>query len=292
MREIMAPDFSRLTTLRLGGKAIALCEPESEADLAGLGVRATELGGKVYVIGRGSNLLARDGEIPLVLVGLRAWQGLRITERTRDGILVEAGAGVTLPRLLRFCLANELSGLEGLSGVPGSVGGACAMNAGSFGVETGMKIQALQVLGKDGLKWVGRQELNFAYRSLKIKGFNQLPLIAKAIFALTQGAKSAIFSKMSLNFFTKKSRQPLGVPSAGCAFRNPPGGPTAGRLLEEAGFRGRRLGGVAFSAKHANFLVNEANGTATEAFSLLEDAVESVYRRSGIRLEPEIGLIR
>lgn len=289
MREIVSPSFSRLTTLRLGGSAMALLAPENEADLLRVEGRAWQLGGEILFLGRGSNLLARDGELPIVLVSLRNFQEIT-TIGERDGlILVRAGAGAPLPRLLRFCLGHGLSGLEGLTGIPGSVGGACAMNAGSFGCETGDRIEAIQALGKDGLNWIGRGDLNFGYRLLKINNSAALPLISAVIFALTKSDKSAIFRQMNLYFMEKKSKQPVNSWSAGCAFRNPPN-LSAGRLLEEAGFRGKRAGGVAFSARHANFLINEGTGTATAALDLLAEAREAVRRRSGILLEPEIRL--
>lgn len=289
MREIVSPSFSRLTTLRLGGRAIALLAPENEADLARLEGRASQLGGEIMFLGRGSNLLARDGELPIVLVSLRNFQEIG-TIGERDGlVLVRAGAGAPLPRLLRFCLGHGLSGLEGLTGIPGSVGGACAMNAGSFGCETGARIETIQALGQDGLNWIGRGDLNFGYRSLKVNDSAVLPLISAVIFTLTKSDKSAIFRKMNLYFMEKKSKQPVNSWSAGCAFRNPPN-LSAGRLLEEAGFRGKRAGGVAFSARHANFLINEGTGTATAALDLLAEAREAVRMRSGILLEPEIRL--
>ncbi|MBD5641345.1 MAG: UDP-N-acetylmuramate dehydrogenase [Desulfovibrio sp.] len=292
MRELASPALSGLTTLRLGGTAIALLEPENESDLLRLDERAASLGGELFFLGRGSNLLARDGELPVVLASLSAWQKIRIAG-ARDGtVLVEAGAGAPLPRLLRFCAANGLSGLEGLTGIPGSVGGACAMNAGSFGCETGARISALRMLTENGLKWLGRDELNFGYRFLKINESGKLPLIIKAVFALTQAGKSVIFSRMNLNFLEKKSRQPVTSWSAGCAFKNPASGPSAGKLLEQAGFRGKKAGGMAFASRHANFLVNEGHGTAAAAFDLLAQARAAVARQSGIELESEIRILQ
>lgn len=292
MRETASPAFSDLTTLRLGGKAIAMLEPENEDDLSRLAERAAELGGELFSLGRGSNLLARDGELPVVLARMSSWRDIRIVGEKDGKILVEAGAGASMARLLRFCAANGLSGLEGLIGIPGTVGGACAMNAGSFGYSAGTCLDALQVFGRNGLNWVGAEELNFGYRSLKINNYQNLPLLVKAIFALTQAGKSAILALMNLNFLKKKSRQPVTSWSAGCAFKNPQGAATAGQLLEQAGFRGRRSGGMAFANIHANFLINEGKGTAAAAFDLLWEAREAVARSSGLELEPEIRILR
>ena len=131
MREIPRPSLAERTTLRLGGTAIAELVLEDAADLAALSGRLRALGGSPLILGAGSNILARDGDLPLVLVRPRFMQGPDIVGEKDGKILVRVGAGVPLPRLLRFCVAQGLSGLEGLVGIPGSVGGAVAMNAGS-----------------------------------------------------------------------------------------------------------------------------------------------------------------
>ena len=136
MREVMRPSLAERTTLRLGGTAIAELVLEDAADLAALPERLRALGGSPLILGAGSNILARDGDLPLVLLRPRFMRGPEIAGEKDGKILVRVGAGVPLPRLLRFCAGQGLSGLEGLVGIPGSVGGAVAMNAGSFGTET------------------------------------------------------------------------------------------------------------------------------------------------------------
>lgn len=292
MHEILSPSLASLTTLRLGGKAIALLLPEKEEDLELAEKRACELGGTLSVIGKGSNLLARDGDLSLVLLSMEKWTDLEICDDGGDFVIVAAGAGVSMPRLLRFCLSNGLTGLEGLAGIPGSVGGACAMNAGSFGCETGARLHSIQIFTRGNLECIERKDLNFGYRSVKMKENKPLPLVVRAKFALTRGVKNDIFSRMNLNFMEKKSRQPVTSWSAGCAFKNPPEAPSAGKLLEDAGFRGKTRGGMAFSEKHANFLINTGPGTSASAFALLEEAAEAVWKKSGIHLEPEIRMLK
>lgn len=291
MRETSSPSLAALTTLRLGGKAMVLLEPESVADLRGLFARARELGGEPYVIGRGSNLLARDGELPLVLVKLCLKPRLEAWVRRGNKILVRVSGGTPLSGLLGFCLKNGLSGLEGLVGIPGSVGGAVAMNAGSFGCETGDCLHSLTVWSKAGLRYINQRDISSSYRSLKLAGVEGRPIVLEAIFALTPLEKGVIFRRMNHNFFEKKSRQPLKDWSAGCAFKNPPEGPAAGVLLERAGYRGYSANGVGFSSVHANFLINHKTGSAAAALALLREAREKVYRQSGIRLEPEVRII-
>lgn len=291
MREFMEPSLSSLTTLRLGGRARVLIEPETVDDMARLGEKAATFGGELFFLGRGSNLLAREGELPLVLVSMRSWNKIEIVGRKEEKILARAEAGAPLARLLRFCLGHGLSGLEGLIGIPGSVGGACAMNAGSFGSETGAALEKLEVWFKGSVRTFSRGNFILGYRRLEIAKNADLPPICAAIFALTPRPKSVILQAMNLNFIKKKSGQPLGAWSAGCAFKNPPDAPSAGKLLERAGMRGKKLGGMVFSEKHANFLVNEGGGSSAAALDLLELAKERTAAESGVRLETEIRII-
>jgi UDP-N-acetylmuramate dehydrogenase len=207
--------------------------------------------------------------------------------------LVRAGAGVSLKRLAARCAAWGLSGLEGLTGIPGTVGGAVAMNAGSFGTETARLLHGLLVWTPEtGVATLRPGDWTFAYRHFALTRKKVYFFILAAIFHLTKSQSGVIRNSMTLNFFQKKSTQPLSSWSAGCAFKNPPAGPAAGKLLEEAGFKGKRLGGMAFSTVHANFLINEGAGSANAAFELLEEAREAVFRRNGIQLQTEIRILR
>lgn len=288
MLELLEPSFSSLTTIRLGGRACALIKPENQDDLALLAAYARKWNAPLLPIGRGSNLLARDGSINVVLVSLELLNEIEIIEKCPNQTIVAAYAGAPLARLLRFCLQKGLSGLEGLAGIPGSVGGACAMNAGSFGVCAGDRIVAIEVWEGNNPGTFRKADLEFGYRSLKIRNHQILPLVTRVFFALTEADKSVIFGRMNLNILNKKSRQPVTAWSAGCAFKNPPLGPSAGRLLEDCGFRGFVSGGMAFSPVHANFLVNTGCGTAAQAIGLLQKARHVVKRQTGISLEPEI----
>lgn len=291
MQIIPAPRLDRLTTIHLGGQGIALVMPETQEDLEELGSCLEKLGGQPYMLGKGSNLLAGEGQLPFVFVSMRHLVAMEIIAREQSQVKLRVEAGVPLPRLLRFCLQHGLQGLEGLAGVPGCVGGACAMNAGSFGTEIGERVHALQIWTPEGCRVIPKEDLKFAYRKCILPQSSGFTAIISAIFTLTQAEKGGIFKRMNLGYFQKKTRQPLAAWSAGCAFKNPPNGPPAGKLLEDAGLRGYRAGGMAFSPLHANFLINEGSGSSAAAMDLLDKARYEVGRKSGHDLELEVRLI-
>ena len=291
MREMPAPFLAPRTTLRVGGTAIAEIILERSEDLYLLPDRLKALGCTPLVLGAGSNILAQDGELPLVLIRPFFNDGPLIVGEHEGKVLVRAGAGVPMARLLRFCAVNGLSGLEGLVGIPGSVGGAVAMNAGSHGAETCKNIYNIQVFADNTIERINGNALQYGYRTLSINGKKNDFIVLEAIFGLTVAERDGICNCMRHNFFKKKSKQPVTAWSAGCVFKNPTPEMSAGRLLDEAGFKGRQLGGMAFSTLHANFLINEGRGSATAALALLQEARQAVRQRFGIELEPEVRIV-
>ncbi|MBD5607985.1 MAG: UDP-N-acetylmuramate dehydrogenase [Desulfovibrio sp.] len=290
MREIMEPSLAERTTIRLGGKAIAELVVENYEDLKRLPERCRELGGKLFILGKGSNILAADGDLPVVLARINLKSKLGVYGRSGDKIFLRVSASTPFPQVMRYCLQNGLSGLEGLVGIPGETGGLTAMNAGSFGTEIGDVLHSALVWSENGLNMIYRKDIVKEYRKLNFPKLKGQPIVLESIVAWTASPKSVIFKRMNLNFFEKKSRQPISALSAGCAFKNPPGDP-AGKLLEMAGFRGKERGGMAFSQKHANFLINTGKGTATAAFDLLREARETVAEKFGANLELEVRTI-
>ena len=293
MREIVRPSLAERTTLRLGGSALVELLPENEEDAQALPERVRHWGGRPFVIGAGSNLLVRDEAQPLTLIRPLFREGPEIVGEDGGRVLVRAGAGVPLPRLLRFCAARGLGGLEGLAGIPGSVGGAVAMNAGSIGSETCRCLHSLRVCVDGKTEDVAAAAIGYGYRScvLPARGGVLPPLILFATFGLTRMERNVITSLLRHNILKKKSTQPVTAWSAGCVFKNAPGVMPAGKLLDEAGFRGRRLGGMAFSSVHANFLINEGKGSAAAALALIDEAAGCVSRRFGITLELEVRIV-
>jgi UDP-N-acetylmuramate dehydrogenase len=286
-----APRLSERTTLRLGGPALAEAVVRAEADLEQLGKALPGLGGRPLALGAGSNLLAADGPLDLVLVRPANAVEPRIEHRA-SGTLVRVDAGFGLPRLLGLCQRLGLSGLESLTGIPGRVGGAVAMNAGSYGCETGALLRRVRLWTPEGgLVWRDARDCAFGYRHFDAKLGMGFSLIWEAEFRLGADAPAAIHARMEAVYRKKKAVQPVTARSAGCVFKNPPsatGAESAGRLLDQAGMRGRALGGMAFSELHANFLVNLGQGTAAQALELLDLGRRAVRERFGVELETEV----
>ncbi len=286
-----APSLAEKTTLRIGGRAIAEVLLHTPEDCLRLPETVRALGGTAYILGAGSNILARDGELPLVLVRPALREAPVLTPHD-ETTLVRVGAGVRLPRLLGFCAAQGLSGLEGLCGIPGTVGGAVAMNAGSYGTETCSHLYSVEVFTPErGVQTYFADDLEYGYRHFVLKEKIGDFIILGATFDLTHAESGGIKKHMSLNFFKKKSTQPVSAYSAGCVFKNPETGLSAGKLLDQAGFRGKKCGGMAFSDMHANFLINEGQGTSAAAFDLIAQAQDAVARQFGIALELEVRVI-
>jgi UDP-N-acetylmuramate dehydrogenase len=286
-----APRLSERTTLRLGGPALAEAVVCAEADLEQLGTELPGLGGRPLALGAGSNILASDGPLGLVLVR-PANAGEPCIEHRASGTLVRVGAGFGLPRLLGLCQRLGLSGLENLTGIPGRVGGAVAMNAGSYGIETGALLRRVRLWTPEGgLVWRDARDCAFGYRHFDAGLGAAWALIWEAEFRLGSDSPAAIRARMEAVYRKKKAVQPVTARSAGCVFKNPPsakGAESAGRLLDQAGMRGRALGGMAFSELHANFLVNLGHGTAAQALELLDLGKRAVRERFGVELETEV----
>ena len=290
MREVRNPSLSAITTLGLGGTCSLELTVSSRDDLAAMDDRIRELGLPVYVVGRGSNIFGLDGSHEAVLVRPAFTDGPAVLgDETADGgVLVSCGAGISLPVLLAFLREKGLSGMEGLAGIPGTVGGAVAMNAGSFGTSTAESLDSVEIWSGGRLVRLTPDDCETGYRHFRPRGLAGSFLVVSAVFRLSRSTSQDVAAGMQHNFQMKKSRQPITARSAGCVFRNPACGVSAGALLERAGFRGRRKGSVALSEQHANFLVNLGGGTSSEALALLEEARTAVRAMAGVELDFEV----
>ncbi|UZP67298.1 UDP-N-acetylmuramate dehydrogenase [Desulfovibrio mangrovi] len=295
---LQGPTLRERTTLRLGGSTIAEVVIARAQDCDELSLALERLGGKPLVLGYGSNILASDGELPLVVVNPAVMDAPQVVGEGTDGVRVRVGAGFRLPRLLGWLCSNGLSGLEGLSGIPGTVGGAVAMNAGSYGCETGARLESVTIFDpRNGVRTLKRDSLHFAYRHFSVEetdgasGDTSLTIVLDATFCLDRGVRDDIHRVMRENYAKKKATQPVTAYSAGCVFKNPSQQASAGKLLDSCGFKGKEYGGMAFSKMHANFLINTGKGTSEEAKYLLSIAQEKVKKETNFSLELEVKII-
>ncbi len=272
--------LARHTTFRIGGPADLLVEPLDRADLKAALAFARREGLAVRVLGGGSNVLVRDGGMRALVVRLTSFQ-----ELAHAGSEVTAGAGVRVSRLLAYCVKHGLAGLELLSGVPGTVGGAVWGNAGAWGGSVADRLARVELVLAEGDDLsLPRQAIPYRYRA---SGLPAGSVVVQAAFGLEAGVPSAIRRRISGYLVQRNARQPVEFRSAGSIFKNPPGD-FAGRLVEAAGLRGTRIGGAMISEKHGNYIVNLGGATATDVLALAALAQERVRANTGVSLELEI----
>ncbi len=283
--------LERHTTFRVGGHARCLARPESESGLIQLMDRV-RLGNIPHVVlGAGSNVLVPDQGFDGMVIQLVRCAGEIVRMDAAGGERVElvVGAGVPMRRLLRFCLEWRLGGLEFMVGIPGTVGGALVMNAGTGQEAIGDALQWVEVLdGQGGRRRVERKDLAPAYRNM---GFPKDWVVLRAMFglrALRNGSESRRVLSEKMRF--RKATQPLGLPSAGCIFKNPPGF-SAGFLIDRVGLKGFRIGDAGVSEKHANWIVNHGNARARDILDLIEHIEKLVLEEFGVCLEREIHIL-
>jgi UDP-N-acetylmuramate dehydrogenase len=272
----------------VGGRARILAHPADVAQLASLASRCHQRRIPTYLLGSGANLLVTDAGVDGVVIQLDApgFSGKKV-----DGNLVTVGAGYDLMRLVRETARAGLGGLEVVAGIPASVGGAVRMNAGgSFG-EIGSTVRCVQVMSEAGEVYGrDRDDLVFEYRRSNITA----PYILEVQFELIPEDPNELMRRVKQIFLYKKNRQPLGEPSAGCAFKNPPAAEgaevrSAGQLIDAAGLKGFAIGGAKVSPMHANFVVvDPEQGTADDVKKVIEHVQKVVREQFGIALEREV----
>jgi UDP-N-acetylmuramate dehydrogenase len=293
------------TSWRAGGNAERMYQPAGLADLQ-VFLRSVPAGEPLIAVGLGSNLLVRDGGLRGTVLLLHGALGALRLEA--DGS-VYAEAGVPGAKLARFAALHNLHGAEFFAGIPGTVGGMLAMNAGCYGSETWNVVQRVQVLDRSGeLHERTAADYKIGYRSVVLRekggeaagreGFTlpsspfPLPqeLFAGAWLKFAEGNGDAARQEIKSLLGKRIASQPLNLPNAGSVFRNPPGG-FAARLIEQCGLKGRRVGGAQVSEKHANFIVNTGDATAADIENLINEVRAAVLRQTGIDLHPEVKII-
>lgn len=276
------------TTLRIGGPADVFVAPHDVESLGKILRAAKGSGIPVLPVGGGSNLLVSDRGIEGVVVSMGALKNLTALVGAGEERIFSVDAGVPLWKLLDMSKEEGLTGVEGLAGIPGQVGGAVAGNAGAFGCE--MKDVLLSITLMDGagnVTTVNKEQVPFGYRTA---GIPRDSLIIAARIRLGKDSPAAVSRRIEDFRKDKKSRQPLGQRSAGCVFKNPEGRP-AGRLIDEAGLKGMRKGDIEVSGLHANFFINRGRGRAEDFMRLVEEVASRVKNYSGVALEPEIRVV-
>ncbi|GAA5344723.1 UDP-N-acetylmuramate dehydrogenase [Planifilum fimeticola] len=278
--------LSQHTTWRVGGPADLFIYPRSKEELERAMHIVRKHGLPWRVIGRGSNLLVRDGGIRGVVFKIgEGLDGLSI-----DGTRVVAGGGCSLIKLSRQTARQGLTGLEFAEGIPGTVGGAVCMNAGAHGSETSRVLTSAEMILGTGERVVfSKEELGFRYRTSVLQGKVQ-GIVTEASFQLAYGDPQKIASEMARYRDRRKQTQPLQYPCAGSVFRNPPGD-HAGRLIEASGLKGYRVGDAEVSTQHANFIINRGQATATDVLALIDHIVRTVEERFGVRLKTEVQVV-
>jgi len=274
-----------LTTWKVGGSAEFLAVPRDLEDVLALFRLAGHRGWPVFFLGQGSNVLIADSGLPGITLHLR--KCFQKVERREDTLRV--GAGVALPRLAQILADWGVGGFEFLAGIPGTVGAAVRLNAGAHGSNLGQHLRRVWVVTPQlEVRELTATELALGYRFSRLL---QEPrwLVVEAELALTEEASPLVIrGRMRELLDWRRKHQPRHPRTCGSVFKNPPEGPPAGRLLQEAGWKGKGCGPARVSAKHANFIINLGGASATQIESLINGITEDIWRRFGIRLDREV----
>jgi UDP-N-acetylmuramate dehydrogenase len=278
--------MARLTSLRVGGPAEVVAAPADRERLAELLALCHRHRLPHLVIGGGFNTLALDGPLAGVVIQLSRFR--RIEER--PGAMLRVEAGVSHSQVARFCSQRGLAGLEFSAGIPGTVGGWLAMNAGVPGRELADVWVELEVMSPTGARrrHLPRARLRPVYRALR--GLAPGSVLVSALLRVTPSTREAVQAEVDRLLERRAKTQPLNVPSCGSVFKNP-AGDHAGRLIEAVGLKGHRVGGAQISPVHANFIANTGGASAADVCALIREAQERVHAASGIHLQPEVHIV-
>jgi len=280
--EIVKPDepLGPMTWFQIGGPASYFIEPRDVDQLRAVVRRCRDNDIPMYVLGDGANLLISDSGVRGAVIRLGG--AFREVREVDGGVY--AGAGADMQKLVLRCVREGRSGLEGLTGIPGSVGGCVRMNAGGVFGDIGNVIERVDVMTESGERLTRhRDDLAFAYRSTNISS----KFILGAEFRLAEDDPHRILKQVKQIWMYKKNTQPLGHRNAGCVFKNPRG-LSAGALIDRAGLKGKRIGGAWVSEKHANFILADKGCTASDVLKLINLIRETVYKKNEVYLELEL----
>ncbi len=269
------------TTIRIGGRASIIAFPSHEEEVVELILQAEALSVPWYVVGGGSNLLCADEGFQGLVLSFKELRGIKVLEES-ELLRIEVLSGTKIAELLSFLRRKGYTGLEFLAGVPATVGGAIRMNAGAYGRTFSLLVKRIRMLQGQEVVDYAPADTDWTYRSFIKRG-----IILAAELVFTKENPEEVTNKIKELYLRRKSAQPLTAKSFGSAFKNPPCC-YAGKLIEECGLKGYKVGGAKISEKHANFIVNEGKATAKDVLVLMKRAQEEVYKRFSIFLEPEV----
>lgn len=270
------------TTFRVGGPAAYFVTPQTAEEVAKVIEACTQENVPYYIVGNGSNLLVSDKGYEGVIIQIYK----QMNQVEVEGTQIRAQAGALLSMIAKRALDAELAGFEFAAGIPGTLGGACVMNAGAYGGEMKDVLQSVTVLTDKGeVKTLAKEELELGYRTSVIakKGY----IVLEAVIELQKGEKEKIQAVMDDLKERRVTKQPLEYPSAGSTFKRPEGY-FAGKLIQDAGLRGFQVGGAQVSEKHCGFVINKDQATAADVMNLMNQVSDKVYEAFGVRLEPEV----
>lgn len=273
------------TTMRVGGNASCLVTPETVEALVRLINILKEKQVPYYVIGNGSNLLVSDSGFDGIIIKI----GRKMSNITQKDNVITVEAGALMSSIGGYALKEGLTGFEFAAGIPGTIGGGCVMNAGAYGGELKDVLVSVTAINPEGeVVTYSVEELEMGYRTSRFLDKNYVILEAK--IRLTPGSKEQIEATMAELAFKRRDKQPLELPNAGSTFKRPEGD-FAGRLIEEAGLKGKGVGDACVSTKHAGFVVNMGNASAKDVYDTILMVIDAVKAQSGVILEPEVRMI-
>lgn len=276
--------MSKHTTFRIGGNADIFVTPDTTERLMSVVEYVKRSNIPYYIIGNGSNLLVRDNGFRGVIIQLyKNFADIEVNDN-----IIAAKAGALLSSVAKTAMNNSLSGMECLSGIPGTIGGAVCMNAGAYGGEMKDIVVETKIINKGRLEIIDNSSSEFGYRTSRIMRENMI--VVETTIKLEKGNKEAIENKMKELMSQRNSKQPVELPSAGSTFKRPEGY-FAAKLIDDSGLRGFSVGQAQVSPKHCGFVVNNGGATAKEVIELMGKVSQVVYDKFGVKLEPEVRII-
>ena len=292
--------LSLYTSIKIGGKCDIIIFPKDEDELLFVAGLLRNNSKDYLIVGFGTNTLFRDEGVSFPVIsfkkGFQFIKEINSSEEELEGntanskIALEVGSGVALSRVLNYAVKNCLSGCEFFFEIPGTLGGALRMNAGSKERVVSNIVESVEIITGEGAKLnIKKEDLLFSYRNMDIKGVEEGYFITAATLALIKSDKSKILENINI-FKERKLRQPLGEYSLGCIFRNPAGN-AAGKIIEEIGFKGFSKGDAVVSDKHANFIINKGGASAKDILELIKNIQKNALLQKGVELSTEIKIV-